>query len=74
MSTVELQRVKNTWPTVSPFVFVPHNEEEYNRLVQLLDNVIDEVGEDEFHPLTPLMELLGTLIERYEMENVLELG
>ena len=73
MSTVELQRVKHTWASVSRYVFVPHNEEEYHRLVELLDNVIDEVGEDEFHPLASLMELLGTLIERYETENVPEI-
>ncbi|MBM4166033.1 MAG: hypothetical protein FJ218_03830 [Ignavibacteria bacterium] len=73
MSSQELQQIKNGWQTVSPFVFVPHNEEEYNRIVDLLDNLIDEVGEDEFHPLTPLMELLGTLIEKYEAENVPEL-
>jgi HTH-type transcriptional regulator/antitoxin HigA len=47
--------------------------EEYNRLVSLLDSLIDEVGEDESHPLASLMEVLGVLIERYEDEYVPEL-
>src|SRR5260221_8082795 len=45
------------------------NEEEYNNLVSLLDDLIDEVGENENHHLASLMELIGTLIEKYETEN-----
>lgn len=39
----------------------------------LLDSVIDEVGENESHPLASLMEILGVLIEKYEDEHVPEL-
>jgi HTH-type transcriptional regulator/antitoxin HigA len=31
-------------------LYVPHNEKEYDRLVALLDDLIDEVGEDETQP------------------------
>ena len=55
-------------------VFVPHTEEEYRRLVALLDGLIDEVGEDESHPLASLMEIVGVLIEKYEEEHVPELS
>jgi HTH-type transcriptional regulator/antitoxin HigA len=54
-------------------VFVPHTEEEYRRIVALLDGLIDEVGEDENHPLASLMEILGVLVEHYEAEHVPEL-
>ena len=54
-------------------VFVPHTEAEYDRIVALLDHLVDEVGEDENHPLASLMEVLGVLIERYEAEHVPEL-
>ena len=54
-------------------IFVPHTEPEYQRLVASLDQLIDEVGEDETHPLASLMELVGVLIERYEDEYVPEL-
>ena len=52
---------------------IPHKESEYRQLVALLDDLIDEVGEDEGHPLASLMELVGVLIERYEDEHVPEL-
>jgi HTH-type transcriptional regulator/antitoxin HigA len=31
--------------------YVPHREEEYQRLINFLDKLIDEVGEDESYPL-----------------------
>jgi HTH-type transcriptional regulator/antitoxin HigA len=39
----------------------------------LLDDLIDEVGENESHPLASLMEIIGLLIENYESNNVPEL-
>jgi HTH-type transcriptional regulator / antitoxin HigA len=59
---------------LSDTVFVPHNEAEYNRLVAMLDKLIDEVGEDETHPLASLMDVLSALIENYENANVPELA
>ncbi|MCB0251396.1 MAG: hypothetical protein KDI07_22695 [Anaerolineae bacterium] len=52
---------------------VPHTEQEYKEAVFLLDNLIDEVGENEAHPLASLMEVLGVLIEKYEDEHVPEI-
>ena len=49
---------------------VPKTAEQYETLVSLLDRLIDEVGEDENHPLASLMEVLGTLIQAYEDEHV----
>lgn len=39
----------------------------------MLDKLIDEVGEDETHPLASLMDVLSALIENYENANVPEL-
>ena len=63
----------NSWKNVSETVFVPHTEAEYERLVAMLDNLIDEVGEDETHPLASLMDVLSALIENYENASVPEL-
>jgi len=37
--------------------------------VLLLDDLIDEIGENEKHPLASLMETIGNLIETYENNN-----
>ncbi|MEP7234273.1 MAG: hypothetical protein ABI778_03155 [Ignavibacteriota bacterium] len=68
-----VKQIETAWDPVSSFLFVPHNEAEYLRLVSLLDELVDEVGENEAHPLASLMELVGSLIEKYETENVPEL-
>jgi HTH-type transcriptional regulator/antitoxin HigA len=73
MSTLELEKVTKAWPPVSQAVRVPHTEAEYNELVELLDHLTDEVGEDENHPLASLMDVLGVLVEKYEDEHVAEL-
>ncbi len=73
MKTIDIKQAENMWSNLSNTLFVPHTEEEYQQLVTLLDELIDEVGEDETHPLASLMEIIGVLIEYYETENVPEL-
>lgn len=69
----EVQTAQNLWPMLTEVVFVPHAQSEYQRLTEVLDNLIDVVGEDEDHPLASLMEVIGVLIEKYEDEHVPEL-
>ncbi len=64
----EIETAQDVWPKVAPVVFVPHAENEYKRLVAVLDDLIDLVGENENHPLASLMEVIGVLIEKYEDE------
>jgi HTH-type transcriptional regulator/antitoxin HigA len=73
MSVAELEQVTKAWPPVSRAVRVPRTETDYQQLVELLDRVTDQVGEDESHPLASLMDVLGVLIEKYEEEHVPEL-
>lgn len=73
MPMLDLRKTASFWPNLSDTIFVPRTEAEYNRLVAMLDELIDEVGEDEAHPLASLMEILGVLIEHYENANVPEL-
>ena len=63
-----------SWKNVSETVFVPHTEAEYERLVSMLDELIDQVGENESHPLASLMDVLSALIENYENAHVPELA
>lgn len=63
----------DAWSSLADTVFVPHAEAEYQKLIILLDRLVDEVGENESHPLASLMEIVGVLIEKYEDEHVPEL-
>jgi HTH-type transcriptional regulator / antitoxin HigA len=70
MSTLQIQKALEAWPQIRPALYVPRSEREYRQLVKLLDRLIDEVGQDEDHPLASFMEVIGVLIEKYEDENV----
>ena len=70
MLATKVRQVTMSWPALSDVLYMPHTEEEYQEAVSLLDSLIDEVGEDETHPLASLMEILGVLIEKYEDEYV----
>ncbi len=73
MSTAELERVTEAWPPISRAVRVPHSDADHREMVELLDRVTDEVGENEAHPLASFMDVLGVLIEKYEDEHIPEL-
>jgi HTH-type transcriptional regulator/antitoxin HigA len=73
MQNLDVNKTADAWSSLAGTIFVPHTEEEYQRLVALLDGLIDEVGENESHPLASLMEVISILIEKYEDEHVPEL-
>ncbi len=72
--TLELQKTTSLWSSLENTISVPHSEKDYKNLVELLDNLIDEVGENESHPLASMMEVVGVLVEDYENKNVKELA
>jgi HTH-type transcriptional regulator/antitoxin HigA len=47
-----------------------HTKTEYDRAVAVLDNILDEIGQQETHPLADLAETLALSIEAYEDTHV----
>jgi len=74
MQDLDVSKTAAAWAPLSQTLFVPHTESEYRQLVGLLDTLIDEVGEDESHPLASFMEVVGILIEKHEDEHAPELA
>ena len=58
------------WSFVQRYLQPLHTEEEYLSRIEALGALIDEVGEDESHPLASLMEAVGDQIEAYENTHV----
>jgi HTH-type transcriptional regulator/antitoxin HigA len=52
----------------------PFSQSEYDELEKILDNLIDEVRDDESHPLALVMEIIGENLEQYDNENHLPLA
>jgi len=73
MQSLNINQTITAWSSIAENVFVPHTEAEYEYLVNILDSLIDQIGEDESHPLASLMEVIGALIENYENKYIPEL-
>ena len=71
--STQLNKIAKVWPDIQDILSIPHSEKDYRKLVSLLDKIIDEVGNDESHPLASLMETLGSLIETYGAQRVPEI-
>lgn len=60
--------IQTHWRVVQP-LFLIRNEEEYDKAIETLNDLIDEVGTNEKHPLYELLDTLGTVIHAYEEEH-----
>jgi HTH-type transcriptional regulator/antitoxin HigA len=52
----------------------PTNAKEYARLDKILDELIDEVRDNEKHPLAIVMQIIGENLEQYDNEHHLPIG
>jgi HTH-type transcriptional regulator/antitoxin HigA len=70
---LSIDETQKLWQPLATKLVIPRDEASYQYLVDWLDQLIDEVGENEAHPLASLMDILGVLIEQYENDRVPEL-
>jgi HTH-type transcriptional regulator/antitoxin HigA len=47
----------------------PSNAKEYSKLEKILDQLIDEVRDNEKHPLAMVMQIIGENLEQYDNEH-----
>ena len=66
--TIFTDQIQTYWQNISPLLII-HNEREYDAAVERMNELLDEIGTDENHPLYSLLDTLGTLIEAYEEEH-----
>jgi HTH-type transcriptional regulator/antitoxin HigA len=67
----DIKALQKTW---TAFDRVAHlrpirNDEEYDRTVALMNNLLDIVGDDENHALSGLVDLVSELVEDYDAEH-----
>ncbi|NKE72408.1 helix-turn-helix domain-containing protein [Candidatus Manganitrophus noduliformans] len=60
-ANAEYRRIRKRVP-----LGVLHSEEEYKNAVAVLDEIIDEIGQNENHPLAEMAEALALFIHSYE--------
>lgn len=65
--TLVTHELQTNWSNISPLLVI-RNEEELDHAISRLNQLLDEIGDNESHPLYSLLDTLGTLIEAYEEE------
>ena len=68
VKTINEPVLKKTWPTVEQYLSI-HTKEDYENAIFTLNRLLDEVGDNEKHPLFGFLEILGIVIENYEAEH-----
>ena len=66
--TLVTKELQTSWSSISPLLVI-HNEEELDSATNHLNELLDEIGDHEEHPLYSLLDTLGTLIHAYEQEH-----
>jgi HTH-type transcriptional regulator / antitoxin HigA len=64
-----LEETREHWQAIGPLLTI-RGERDHAAAVQRLDALLEEIGDDEQHPLYGLLDTLGTLIHAYEEEHV----
>jgi len=62
---VATEDLQSHWATLGPMQVI-RSEDDYERAVEHLNQLLDYVGVNEQHPLYGLLDTLGTLIHAYE--------
>ena len=60
--------IEQQWIAIAPYLTIT-SDLEYERAVERLNVLIDEIGTNEEHPLYSLLDTLGIIIEAYEQEH-----
>ena len=66
--TIQTKELQNHWTSIRPLLTI-RNEREYDTAIKRLNDLLDEVGDNERHPLYSLLDTLSTLIHVYEEEH-----
>ncbi|AYC32260.1 transcriptional regulator [Pseudomonas cavernae] len=64
-----LKQAAEHWRYVAPLLTPAQTETDYDTLVTVLDELLDEIGGAEGHPLAALAAQMGDLIGAYDSEH-----
>jgi HTH-type transcriptional regulator/antitoxin HigA len=67
--TLVYDQIQTHWTNIAPLLTI-RNERDYNAAVKRMNELLDEIGTNEKHPLYSLLDTLGTLVHAYEEEHI----
>lgn len=70
-SRFDIRAIQTSWAKLDAMAQIRpiHDEAGYDRMVALMNDLLDVVGDNEEHQLAGLLELVGDLVSNYEREH-----
>jgi len=67
----DIQAIQTSWQAFDAKAHLRpiHDEKGYDRMVALMNSLLDVAGDDEGHPLSGLLDLVGEMVSKYEQEH-----
>jgi HTH-type transcriptional regulator/antitoxin HigA len=61
-----LEETISHWKHIAPIIHEPQNHIEYEQLANMLDQLLDRVGDNESHELMSLVDVISHMISMYD--------
>lgn len=67
----DVRALEASWQVVDAIAHLRsiHDEADYDRMVSFMNSLLEVTGDDEDHPLSSLLDLVGDLVSKYEQEH-----
>lgn len=67
----DIQAIQTSWEALDAKAHLRpvYDEKSYDRMVALMNTLLDAAGDDEDHPLSGLLELVGEMVSKYEQDH-----
>ncbi len=65
---IRIKELQTHWDAIGHLLSI-NNEAEYDQAVELLNLMVDEIGDDEQHPLYEFLDTLGAVMYAYEEKH-----
>jgi len=67
----DIQAIQASWQALDAKAHLRpiHDEKSYQRMLALMNTLLDVAGDDEDHPLSGLLDLVGDMVSKYEQEH-----
>lgn len=67
----DIRAIQTSWQAFDAMAHLRpiHNEKSYDRMVALMNSLLDAAGDDEDHPLSGLLDLVSDMVSKYEQQH-----
>lgn len=68
---IDVNNLQKTWIAFDRLAHLRpiRDEQQYDRIVALMNGILDIVGDNENHPMSGLLDLVGSLVEDYDADH-----